>query len=248
MVPQEGYVAEVFLSIQGEGLYVGILQVFVRTAGCSRRCDYCDTPEARERVPRCALRGLGNVQYADNPIDAGELVSFVRSLAGMHSHVHSVSMTGGEPLEQPGFLVAFLSRLRSDGLPIYLETNGLEESACSEVMPFIDIVSLDIKLPSLCGGGDLFETYRRVLPLFMSKEIFVKVVITEKADEREFDEAVRLVAAFDRSIPFVIQPVHTEVQGGRMGIDALVRFSLTAARYLNNVRVIPQCHRLLGVP
>lgn len=245
---QKGYVAEVFLSIQGEGLYVGILQIFVRTAGCSRRCDYCDTPEARERVPRCALRGLENVRYTDNPIDAGELVSFIRSLAGMHSHIHSVSVTGGEPLEQPDFLVAFLSLLRSDGLPVYLETNGLEESACSEVMPFIDIVSLDIKLPSLCGGGNLFDTYRRVLPLFMKREIFVKVVITEGADEREFGEAVRLVAGFSRSVPFVIQPVHTEVPGGRMSIEELMRFSRIAARYLDNVRVIPQCHRLLGVP
>lgn len=245
---EEGYITEVFTSIQGEGLYLGILQVFVRTAGCSRRCNYCDTPEARERVPRCALRGPGNVRYADNPIGAGELVSFVRSLAGMHPHVHSVSVTGGEPLEQPDFLVAFLSRLRSGGLPVYLETNGLEESAISGVIPFIDIVSLDIKLPSLCGGGNLFETYRRVLPLFMKRELFVKVVIIEGADEREFDEAVRLVAGFDRSIPFVIQPVYTEIPRGRMSTDALVRFSLTAGRYLDTVRVIPQCHRLLGVP
>jgi len=39
----EGFVKEVFKSIQGEGKYAGALQLFVRFAGCSVKCKACDT-------------------------------------------------------------------------------------------------------------------------------------------------------------------------------------------------------------
>lgn len=243
-----GNIAEVFVSIQGEGILVGVLQVFVRTAGCTRRCVYCDTPAARSITPRCALRADGDVRYRENPVDADEIVSFVRSRVAAHPGVHSVSVTGGEPLEQIDFLLAALPPLRSTGLPVYLETNGLEEGACRLAARHVDIVSLDIKLPSLCGGGDHFDVYRRVLPVFTAVDRFVKVVVTGMEERDEFLEAVGLVAALDRSIPFVIQPAHRDDGAVGIGAPKLLRYHADAASHLNDVRVIPQCHRILGFP
>ena len=244
----EGYVAEVFRSVQGEGLYVGVLQIFVRFAGCSLRCVYCDTVSARERVPNCVLRGYPvEGRLLPNPLESGELAEYVRSFAEASGQIHSVSATGGEPLEQKEFLLAFLRRMKAYGTHLYLETNGLFEEAAREAAPLVDIVSMDIKLPSLCGGADLFPVYRRVLPVFRERELFCKVVVSGGFDGGEFEAAARLVAELDRRIPFVIQPATPNASCERVHSDELLACYFKAAAYLDDVRVIPQCHRLLGL-
>jgi organic radical activating enzyme len=36
-------IKEIFTSIQGEGPYIGVKQLFVRFCGCNLMCEYCDT-------------------------------------------------------------------------------------------------------------------------------------------------------------------------------------------------------------
>jgi 7-carboxy-7-deazaguanine synthase len=243
-----GYIHEVFRSIQGEGLFVGALQIFVRTSGCSLRCIYCDTDRARERTPECMLRGDRSLRRVPNPVDGDELAAYVRALAEASPGVHSISLTGGEPLEQPDFLRAFAQRLAGCGLPLYLETNGLFEDSARVVAPLVDFVSMDIKLPSLCGGGDHLSVYRRVLPLFGERELSCKVVLAEGYDRGEFTEAARLVADYDAHTPFIIQPATPTRSCAGVNGETLLECYFEAARFLDTVRVIPQCHGLLGLP
>jgi 7-carboxy-7-deazaguanine synthase len=241
-----GYVHEVFRSIQGEGPFAGVLQTFVRFSGCSARCSYCDSTDARGRVPECAVRGLGEPRRLANPLAVADLVSVVRALSNAPGF-HSMSVTGGEPLEQPAFLAELLGRSRSAGIPVYLETNGLHPEAARAVAGLLDYVSLDVKLPSLCAGVSL-EGYRRVLPLFEGALLFCKAVVAEGFSMAELVEAARIVGEYDRGTTFVIQPATPVTGCGTVSADALLACHAAAAAHLDDVRVIPQCHRLLGLP
>ncbi len=245
---KKGYATEVFTSIQGEGVYVGVMQVFLRLSGCSLGCCYCDTPGSAEVPGECIIRGKGSVEKLSNPVDAAELAGIAITMIRGQGSIHSLSITGGEPLEQPEFLVGFLDIFKSEKVPVYLETNGLEEDAARQIAPLVDIISMDIKLPSLCGGGQIFGIYEKVLPVFGLRNLFCKVVIADGFDMEEFLDATRLVAGYNRKIPFIIQPA-TEAGGCcRVSPDILLECYRSASGFLDDVRVIPQCHQIMGLP
>ena len=82
---EKAKISDIFKSIQGEGLYQGEEQLFVRLYGCNLQCKYCDT-----RLD----------YYEEKTVD--ELISLLDSDA--FSGVQSVALTGGEPLLQPEFI------------------------------------------------------------------------------------------------------------------------------------------------
>ncbi|HSG29266.1 MAG TPA: hypothetical protein VLA34_12355, partial [Candidatus Krumholzibacterium sp.] len=129
----------------------------------------------------------------------------------------------------------------------YLETNGAYPDEARLVAPLVDIVSMDIKLPSLCGGRDLFGAYEQVLPVFGPRGLFIKIVIAEGFEMDELERAAKLVAGFDSSIPLVIQPATAGPGCRAAGGDALIEAHSLVSGYLSDVRVIPQCHKLLGL-
>ena len=247
MVPVSGYVAEVFRSIQGEGPYVGACQIFVRTAGCSLSCNYCDTAAARDRDGSCVFRSPAGTRTRGNPVTAETVASFIHSIQPA-AGLHSVSITGGEPLEQPDFCRALMRFLKNEELKVYLETNGLHEGAAREMAPMADFVALDIKLPSLCGGGFSLSHYAGILPIFAGCELICKVVVAPGYRADEFSEVVRIAADFDSRIPFVVQPATAAAGRDSVPGETLMHLHEEASLLLENVRVIPQCHGLLGLP
>jgi len=246
----DGWVAEVFSGIQGEGPWVGCRHLFIRLAGCNLSCAYCDTPVTRQRLAAGRIEeeaGRRNFVLLENPVSPAQLFDLVRKLRPARHQ--AVSITGGEPLTQPGFLKELLSLLKKTGACTYLETNGTLPGAFAEVKDLIDITAMDFKLASATGQPPLWEDHARFLRLAReSSRVFVKAVVAAGTTPVELERVTSVIAAVDPGITLVLQPV-TPVNGGR-GLDApaprqvLAMQDLASGR-LKDVRVIPQVHKLM---
>lgn len=132
-------VLECFASLQGEGLFVGEPQVFLRLAGCPLRCRYCDTPHSWR------IKGRESDDW-HTPFQAACRVAEAERDAG--GARRTVSVTGGEPLAYPEFILGLADL--SGSRDLHLETAGAHPEALARVLDRVRHVSLDLKLP-----GDL---------------------------------------------------------------------------------------------
>ncbi|TEB06915.1 7-carboxy-7-deazaguanine synthase [Pelotomaculum schinkii] len=239
-------VTEIFSSVQGEGLLVGRRQIFIRLYGCNLRCSYCDTVLTEEPA-FCRVEtapGCGIFEYLPNPLGIEEIVKVLEGLAvGLH---HSISLTGGEPLLHSNIIRELAPALRGSRRGIYLETNGTLPDELSRVIDLVDMVAMDFKLPSVSGLPPLWSKHGRFLEIAATKETYVKVVVAEQTPSREIEMAAGLIKSTAPGVPLVIQPLTTK---GAMGISP-ARLSLLqrqALKVLDDVRVIPQTHKLMGM-
>ena len=114
---------EIFYSIQGESLSIGIPTVFIRLTGCPLRCGYCDTT------------------YAFNE---GIKMSFKDILSKIKSFdCKNITVTGGEPLSQKN-CSAFLDVLHELSYEVSLETSN---AISIENINKQTIIILDVKTP-----------------------------------------------------------------------------------------------------
>jgi 7-carboxy-7-deazaguanine synthase len=221
---EKAKVVEVFSSIQGEGLYLGQTQTFVRFYGCNIDCRFCD--EAKKN------------RFKEYSTD--ELIAII-----IKENNKVISFTGGEPLLRAGFLKEILPKLRKKGFLIYLETNGTLKNKLLEIIDFLDIISMDIKLPSSTGARAYWKAHGNFLKEAVRKKVFVKSIIGNKTSLSDIKKAVSIIKKVDKRIFFILQPV--TVNSKIRKIKHAQKFLDAANSELDNVRLIPQVHKILGV-
>ncbi|KGP63409.1 7-carboxy-7-deazaguanine synthase [Legionella norrlandica] len=116
-------ITEIFHSLQGESVTIGLPTVFIRLTGCPLRCQYCDTA------------------YAFSGGEVREIKDILDTVALYQCQY--VCVTGGEPLAQPG-CITLLSKLCDAGYFVSLETSGARDIA--QVDQRVMIV-MDLKTP-----------------------------------------------------------------------------------------------------
>ena len=119
-------IAEIYRSVQGEGLLTGVPSVFVRTSGCNLRCWFCDTPYTSWRP-----------EGRDMSVD--EIVAQVEEWDTQH-----VVVTGGEPMLFAE-LIPLCERLQRDR-PAHHDRNGRHAVFAGGVRP-------DVDQPEVCQLG-----------------------------------------------------------------------------------------------
>ena len=234
---------EIFSSIQGEGKYVGCRQVFVRLTGCNLRCTYCDTNFRKQEF--CNLEtSAGSMKFykIKNPIPFDKVIDVLQSMI-IEVPTHSISFTGGEPMLNGNFIKAIAERIDKN---IFLETNGTLVDELKNIIDYVDIISMDIKLPSVVGT-DLFEHHRRFMEIAKLKDLYTKIVISDETTQEEFLMAVQTISSVSNDILLVLQPVTPVNRVGAASADKLLSFQALALEHLNDVRVIPQTHKIINV-
>ena len=219
----KGRIGEIFSSLQGEGIYQGEKQVFVRFFDCNLDCKFCDTPQDSFR------------EYS-----VEELFAQIKALG---KDCHSISFTGGEPLLQVDFLKEIIALCRQHRKKIYLETNGTLPDALEEIIDLVDIVAMDFKLPSSTQAGNFWFTHKKFLRIAAQKEVFVKAVICKFTEERDVQKATEIIKSVGMNIPLILQPNFFE-QGEEL-TRKMEGYKKYCQRHLSDVRIIPQLHKVL---
>lgn len=219
-------IKEIFRSIQGEGPYIGVDQIFIRFCNCNLKCNYCDT----EFSPDEYFEEFSPSELAE------QLTKFDPD------KIHSISLTGGEPLLSIEFLKGFLPLVSK--YKIYLETNATLPDKLEEIIDFVDIVAADIKLESATGIKNAYKFHDKFFEIAKNKECFAKIVFNDKITKEEIAKCCEL--AKKHNILLVLQP---EMKGNNFAVStefATKIFDEFLALY-SNTRLIPQVHKFLNV-
>lgn len=216
-------IKEIFASIQGEGPYLGYKQLFIRFCNCNLKCNYCDTEFS------------SNSDFEEYcPNELAEKVNEFKD-------IHSVSLTGGEPLLSVDFLKEFLPLVNKK---IYLETNATLCDKLLEIRPFVDIISADIKLESATGIKDSYKFHDKFFEACKGVETFAKIVFNKNITDEEIKKCCKLSKKYQ--IELILQP---EMIGDKMSVtsDFCAQILDKFLKNYENVRLIPQVHKFLDV-
>jgi organic radical activating enzyme len=231
--------SEIFTSIEGEGILFGTKTMFVRLAGCPLKCHWCDTPYAL-------------------PLDSGSDYSIdeVKELISksLHPNTYKVNFTGGEPLMQHEAVIELAKFVRQKGIKTYLESACYDAARFAKVLPYIDLVKVEFKLKDSKvvdenHYGSLLRSEIECLKLAISsgKTSYIKIVVTNSSSLKEFKELVHEVFRVAKPAEiagFIIQPSY---KIDEPTLEVLFGFYDAVYPLYDQVRVVPQLHKVIGV-
>ena len=233
---EKAYINEVFASIQGEGLYIGLYQLFIRFEGCNLSCSYCDTDNSNKKDFE-----INGKKYL-NPITVDNLLEIIASEFNLDLY-HSISFTGGEPSLQSDFIKVMVTEIRklNKGVKFFLETNGSLLDKLIELDEYMDIMSIDLKMhnkESILALPNLFKELGKLT----HSSFYLKLPFDAYGhEEKNIDYLIEQLTT-NGIKELIVQPLDNMVD--EKIIDKLfAKFSKTDI----TIRLIAQTHKLLSI-
>ena len=231
---------EIFTSIEGEGILYGTKTLFVRLAGCPYSCFYCDTLDAL-------------------PLDSGKEYSITETCKmidnNLQDNTFKVNFTGGEPLIQHEAVSELAKHVKARGIPTYLESACFDSKKFLYVLPSIDFVKIEFKTidSEFIDEKHYPELLRNTLECLQAaveakKTTYIKIVVSSKTEIGSFkdllDKIFEIISKENIS-GFIIQPT-TSIS--EPTLEQLLEFYDAVYPHYNEVRVVPQLHKIISAP
>lgn len=224
-------IAEAYLSIQGEGLYIGTPSTFIRFFGCNQSCLWCDTQNIKAD-PRWNMQTI--TKMLDKHVKRG----------------YDIVITGGEPLLQPeavAYMISTILELRDmygSETNITIETNG-SISPFNVSLPFEMLQQVFWSVsPKLTSSGQIWQDVKYKDFLKMPNMQFkFPIDPFDLRDKQDFETIMLFISPETTNVVVqpVAQPGTTEEEYPAVTVELIEYIQKNHPR----VRVIPQMHKFV---
>jgi 7-carboxy-7-deazaguanine synthase len=181
----------IYLATEGEGIFIGRPQIFIRFQGCNVGCRNCDSKET------WAFKGPQST--------LGDVLGTISSIS---TSVKNISITGGDPLDpiHQEDVLNLCKALKSKGYYINLEAAG--NIIAPQIFQIIDFISFDFKTPST-GVATPVEFIKQMKKEFPGK-FQVKAVIQTEEDFDATYEAYKSISEI--GFPWCLTPAYNPME------------------------------------
>lgn len=224
----------IYPACEGEGVFIGQGQVFVRLQGCDLHCKNCDSKETWPFQSK----------YAQS-LTVEQIVDMVREVG---PSIQNVSITGGDPTDPRHFtgLLGLLKLLKKEDYFVNIEASG--NRVVPEIFRLVNFISFDFKTP--CTGVETNLGHIIDLNLDCPGKFQVKSVIETQEDfyycKRNLEKLLRLWGLNACPFPWVLTPAYNiNEEFPRQRFVELFQLNLKSGGHF---RVIGQQHKWIYGP
>lgn len=218
----------IYRATEGEGIFLGTPQVFVRFQGCHVGCLNCDSKDTWE--------------FSDMYSMTMDAVLEEVSRNSFNGKIKRVSITGGDPLHPKHVpsVMALIKELKLRRYTVNIEAAGTR--VVPEIFDIVDFISFDVKTPST-GVNTSIHNIKTLIEQYPNR-FQIKAVVE---NDRDFDFMYTLVEQLNfPEVPWVMTPAYNLRED--FPLQRILRIIELNEAQGGFFRVIGQQHKFLHGP